>query len=193
MLKVCLSGPLKAAADGAASVSISAATIRELLRELIKQYPGMQNQLDDGIAVAVPVGHHHWEPRRHGLEQRQSEGFLNIVGERGENIGGIPDRFADMGVAAIQGFDLSLTDTDGGAGGDYLRSFGAEIRPSADGTPPENIGGEILTSAPIELGEMTMGLKIEALWITLDPDLNTITGDTIEGVHPVGRHTVPTE
>ena len=53
MLKVCLSGPLKAAADGAASVSISAATIRELLRELIKQYPGMQKQLDDGIAVSV--------------------------------------------------------------------------------------------------------------------------------------------
>ena len=53
MLKVCLSGPLKAAADGAASVSISAATIRELLRELIEQYPGMQNQLDDGIAVSV--------------------------------------------------------------------------------------------------------------------------------------------
>ena len=53
MLKVCLSGPLKAAADGAASVSISAVTIRELLRELIEQYPGMQNQLDDGIAVSV--------------------------------------------------------------------------------------------------------------------------------------------
>jgi len=53
MLKVCLSGPLKAAADGAASVSISAATIRELLRELTEQYPGMQNQLDDGIAVSV--------------------------------------------------------------------------------------------------------------------------------------------
>jgi len=53
MLKVCLSGPLKAAADGAASVSISAATIRELLRELIEQYPGMQNQLNDGIAVSV--------------------------------------------------------------------------------------------------------------------------------------------
>ena len=53
MLKVCLSGPFKAAADGAASVLISAATIRELLRELVKQYPGMQNQLDDGIAVSV--------------------------------------------------------------------------------------------------------------------------------------------
>ena len=53
MLKVCFSGPLKAAADGAASVSINAATIRELLRELIEQYPGMQNQLDDGIAVSV--------------------------------------------------------------------------------------------------------------------------------------------
>ena len=43
----------KGQADGAASVSISAATIRELLRELIEQYPGMQNQLDDGIAVSV--------------------------------------------------------------------------------------------------------------------------------------------
>jgi len=53
MLKVCFSGPLKAAADGAASVLISAATIRELLRELVKLYPGMQNQLDDGIAVSV--------------------------------------------------------------------------------------------------------------------------------------------
>ena len=53
MLNVCLSGPLQAAADGAASVSISAVTIRELLRELIEQYPGMQKQLDDGIAVSV--------------------------------------------------------------------------------------------------------------------------------------------
>ena len=53
MLKVCLSGPLKSAANGAASVLISAATIRELLRELVKQYPQMQIQLDDGIAVSV--------------------------------------------------------------------------------------------------------------------------------------------
>ena len=53
MLKVCLSGPLQAAADGAVSVSISAVTIRELLRELVEQYPDMQNQLDDGIAVSV--------------------------------------------------------------------------------------------------------------------------------------------
>ena len=41
MLKVCLSGPLKSAADGAASVLIGAGTIRELLRELVKQYPQM--------------------------------------------------------------------------------------------------------------------------------------------------------
>ena len=53
MLKICLSGPLKTAAGGAASVSISAVTIRELLRELVKQYPSMQHQLDDGIAVSV--------------------------------------------------------------------------------------------------------------------------------------------
>ena len=53
MLTVSLSGPLKAAADGAASVSIRAVTIRELLRKLVKWYPDMQNHLDDGIAVSV--------------------------------------------------------------------------------------------------------------------------------------------
>ena len=53
MLKVCLSGPLKTAADGATSVAINAATIRELLRELIKHYPDMQSQVDDGIAISV--------------------------------------------------------------------------------------------------------------------------------------------
>ena len=53
MLKVCLSGPLKTAADGAASVAVNAATIRELLRELVKHYPDMQSQVDDGIAISV--------------------------------------------------------------------------------------------------------------------------------------------
>ena len=53
MLKVCLSGPLKTAADGATSVAINAATIRELLRELVKHYPEMQSQVDDGIAISV--------------------------------------------------------------------------------------------------------------------------------------------
>ena len=53
MLKVCLSGPLKTAADGATSVAINAETIRELLRELVKHYPEMQSQVDDGIAISV--------------------------------------------------------------------------------------------------------------------------------------------
>ena len=53
MLKVCFSGPLRAAADGATSVAINAATIRELLRELVKHYPDMRSQLDDGIAISV--------------------------------------------------------------------------------------------------------------------------------------------
>ena len=53
MLTVSLSGPLKAAADGAASVSIRAVTIRELLRKLVKRYPDMQNHVDDGIAGSV--------------------------------------------------------------------------------------------------------------------------------------------
>ena len=45
--------PIKSGGGRCCLVSISAATIRELLRELIEQYPGMQNQLDDGIAVSV--------------------------------------------------------------------------------------------------------------------------------------------
>ena len=53
MLKVCLSGPLKTSADGATSVAINAATIRELLRELVKRYPNMQSQVDDGIAISI--------------------------------------------------------------------------------------------------------------------------------------------
>lgn len=36
-----------------ATVEIEAATIRELLKRLVEQYPGMQMHLDEGIAVSV--------------------------------------------------------------------------------------------------------------------------------------------
>ena len=104
-----------------------------------------------------------------------------------------PVDWAGTGVSAIRSFDLSLTDTDGGTGGDYLRSFGAEVQPSEDGGPPGAIGGEILTTAPIELGTMSMAVSIEAVWIPLDPELNTIRGTTIAGTHPVGSHTIPVD
>ncbi|MEJ2130118.1 MAG: MoaD/ThiS family protein [Gammaproteobacteria bacterium] len=53
MLEVNLSGTLRDAADGAASVSIEAATIRELLRKLVERYPRMQSRVEEGVAVSI--------------------------------------------------------------------------------------------------------------------------------------------
>jgi molybdopterin converting factor small subunit len=53
MLDVKLSGGLRDAVDGAASISIEAATIRELMRKIVEQYPRMQDQIDDGVAVSI--------------------------------------------------------------------------------------------------------------------------------------------
>ena len=53
MLEVELSGSLRDAAGGAASVSIEAATIRELLRKLVERHPLMQSQIDEGVAVSI--------------------------------------------------------------------------------------------------------------------------------------------
>ena len=53
MLEVELTGALRDAADGEASVAIEAATIRELLRKLVERYPRMQSRVDEGIAVSI--------------------------------------------------------------------------------------------------------------------------------------------
>ena len=53
MLDVSLSGPLRDCADGAASIAIDAATIRELLRKLVERYPRMSTLVDNGIAVSI--------------------------------------------------------------------------------------------------------------------------------------------
>ena len=53
MLEVSLSGSLRDAVDGAASVSIEAASIRELLRKLVERYPRMQSRIDEGVAVSI--------------------------------------------------------------------------------------------------------------------------------------------
>jgi molybdopterin converting factor small subunit len=53
MPDVDLSGSLRDAAGGAASISIEAATIRELLRKLVERYPAMQEKVDEGIAVSI--------------------------------------------------------------------------------------------------------------------------------------------
>jgi molybdopterin converting factor small subunit len=52
-VEVQLSASLREFAAGAASISIEAATIRELLRKLVERYPRMQRQVDEGIAVSV--------------------------------------------------------------------------------------------------------------------------------------------
>jgi hypothetical protein len=97
------------------------------------------------------------------------------------------------GVAGLTGFDFTLDDTDGGSGGDYLRSFGVEIPPMSDGDAPSEISGEVLTTSVIELGTMSMGVQAQAVWIPLDPASTRIEGATLEGNHGIGMHTVPVE
>jgi molybdopterin converting factor small subunit len=53
MLTVSLTGALRDAAEGAASVDVEAATIRELLRKLVERYPRMAARIEEGVAVSV--------------------------------------------------------------------------------------------------------------------------------------------
>lgn len=50
---VKLNGALRSGVDGAASIDIEAATIRDLLNTLIDRYPAMAEHMDRGIAVAI--------------------------------------------------------------------------------------------------------------------------------------------
>lgn len=52
-MQVQLTGSLRDAAGGAASIDIEAATIRELLRKVVERFPLMQSQADEGIAVSI--------------------------------------------------------------------------------------------------------------------------------------------
>jgi len=51
--KVYLWGGLRPFVAGAESIELSANTIRELMRVLGEQYPKLQPQIDEGIAVSV--------------------------------------------------------------------------------------------------------------------------------------------
>lgn len=53
MLEVNVSSSLRDLVGGAATITIEAATIRELLRKLVERYPRMQNRLKEGIAVSI--------------------------------------------------------------------------------------------------------------------------------------------
>ncbi|MGI9328160.1 MAG: MoaD/ThiS family protein [Pseudomonadales bacterium] len=53
MLEVQVSGTLRDALDGAASVQVEADSIRELLRKLVERYPRLQRQVETGVAVSI--------------------------------------------------------------------------------------------------------------------------------------------
>ncbi|HET6473785.1 MAG TPA: MoaD/ThiS family protein [Pseudomonadales bacterium] len=53
MVEVQLSASFREFADGAASIAVDAATIRELLRKIVERYPRMQRRVDEGIAVSI--------------------------------------------------------------------------------------------------------------------------------------------
>lgn len=99
--------------------------------------------------------------------------------------------WSGYGVAGITSFALFLDETDGGDGGDYLRSFGVEMAPMPEGAPPEHVAGEILTSSALELATMSMSAEAGLVWVPLDPSESHIEGETIAGTHPVGTFTVP--
>ena len=50
---VGLFGALRSHADGASEVQVEAGTIRELLTELARRYPGMAPQLERGVSVSI--------------------------------------------------------------------------------------------------------------------------------------------
>ena len=91
-----------------------------------------------------------------------------------------------QGISAISQFDLNLYDTDGGNGGDYLRSFGVEFNAPPDGSAPTSISGEILTSNAIELGKMSMDFEANLIW--LPAALGAVEDQTHEGIHEIGVH-----
>ena len=53
MLEVNLSSSLREFAGGAATITVEAATIRELLRKLVERYPRLQSRVTEGIAVSI--------------------------------------------------------------------------------------------------------------------------------------------
>jgi molybdopterin converting factor small subunit len=71
VLEVQLSGSLRDAAGGAASISMEASTIRELLRKLVERHPRMQSRIDEGVAVSIngEIFRDNWgEPIPNGAE-----------------------------------------------------------------------------------------------------------------------------
>lgn len=52
-MQVSVTGALRVAAGGCASIEIEAHTIRELITRVVERFPDMAEELEDGIAVAI--------------------------------------------------------------------------------------------------------------------------------------------
>jgi len=90
------------------------------------------------------------------------------------------------GIAGITRFVLGVRDQDGADGGDYLRSFGAEILLGEAGAAPALISTEVTTTSLIELGTMHFAPEIDLVWIAPDAEDLTVEAISREGTHPVG-------
>ena len=90
------------------------------------------------------------------------------------------------GITGIAGFDLQVSDQDGGEGGDYLRSFGVEVDLEDDGAAPATLQTEVLTTSAIELGKMHFAPQIDLLWLSPDASDVAVRPITVSGTHPVG-------
>ena len=55
----------------------------------------------DQVAIAVPVSRHHRQAARHGFDDDQAEGLLNVIDQRCEEVRRLPDSEAETRVGAI--------------------------------------------------------------------------------------------
>ncbi len=53
MVKVTIWGSLRSATDGVAEVEVEAANFKQVLRELERNYPGLQSQIAAGVSLAI--------------------------------------------------------------------------------------------------------------------------------------------
>jgi molybdopterin converting factor small subunit len=52
-VEVQLSASFREFSGGAASITVEATTVRELLRNLAERFPRMQRRIDEGVAVSI--------------------------------------------------------------------------------------------------------------------------------------------
>lgn len=53
MVKVLIWGSLRSATDGQAEVEVEASTFKEVLDALIRNYPGLTDQIEQGVSMAI--------------------------------------------------------------------------------------------------------------------------------------------